>query len=134
VQNTTKGETSSDGLYLRKFTSKMDSQNAQKSWTLANNIESVSSADEIYRFDQKQQQDILTAKPWEKEYVGSYIFRLVSLCFMFAALLYRIFSDRKKDCDSNSTDSNFSRLSRPSDETINRGPVCVRIQNIKHAL
>jgi hypothetical protein len=25
-------------------------------------------------------------------------------------------------------------LSRPSDETINRGPVCVRIQNIKHAL
>jgi hypothetical protein len=24
--------------------------------------------------------------------------------------------------------------SRPSDETINRGPVCVHIQNIKHAL
>ena len=45
----------------------MDAQNAQKSWALANNIESVSGADEIYRFDSKQQQDILTAKPWEKE-------------------------------------------------------------------
>ncbi|KAK7489063.1 hypothetical protein BaRGS_00019724 [Batillaria attramentaria] len=45
----------------------MDSQNAQKSWMLANNIESVSSADEIYRYDAKQQQDILTAKPWEKD-------------------------------------------------------------------
>ncbi|KAL8577105.1 COP9 signalosome complex subunit 5 [Nucella lapillus] len=45
----------------------MDSQNAQKSWGLANNIDSVSSADEIYRYDGKQQQDILTAKPWEKD-------------------------------------------------------------------
>ncbi|XP_076440440.1 COP9 signalosome complex subunit 5-like [Babylonia areolata] len=45
----------------------MDSQNAQKNWTLANNIESVSSADEIYRYDVKQQQDILIAKPWEKD-------------------------------------------------------------------
>lgn len=45
----------------------MDSQNAQKSWMLTNNIESVSSLDEIYRYDAKQQQDILTAKPWEKE-------------------------------------------------------------------
>lgn len=48
----------------------MDAQNAQKSWALANNIEPVSGADEIYRFDSKQQQDILTAKPWEKECVN----------------------------------------------------------------
>lgn len=40
---------------------------AQKSWALANNIETVSGIDEIYRYDKKQQQDILAAKPWEKE-------------------------------------------------------------------
>lgn len=43
---------------------------AQKSWVLANNIETVNVArdvDDIYRYDKKQQQDILIAKPWEKE-------------------------------------------------------------------
>lgn len=40
---------------------------AQKSWEMANNIETISSVDEIYRYDKKQQQDILTAKPWDKE-------------------------------------------------------------------
>lgn len=40
---------------------------AQKTWIMTNNIETVSSLDEIYRYDKKQQQDILTAKPWEKE-------------------------------------------------------------------
>ncbi|KOB63012.1 JAB-MPN domain protein [Operophtera brumata] len=43
---------------------------AQKSWVLANNIETVSVArdvDDIYRYDKKQQQDILIAKPWEKD-------------------------------------------------------------------
>lgn len=40
---------------------------AQKTWELANNIESISTIDEIYRYDRKEQQDILTAKPWEKE-------------------------------------------------------------------
>jgi COP9 signalosome complex subunit 5 len=34
---------------------------------MANNIETISSVDEIYRYDRKQQQDILAAKPWEKE-------------------------------------------------------------------
>lgn len=42
-------------------------QVAQKTWELANKVEVVSSFDEIYRYDKKQQQDILTAKPWEKE-------------------------------------------------------------------
>lgn len=38
-------------------------------WLMANNVETVSSIDEIYRYDRKQQQDMLAAKPWEKEYV-----------------------------------------------------------------
>ena len=45
----------------------MDSKVAKKSWELANNVETVSSVDEIYRYDTKQQQDILTAKPWDRE-------------------------------------------------------------------
>jgi COP9 signalosome complex subunit 5 len=40
---------------------------AQKTWEMANNIETISIIDEIYRYDRKQQQDILAAKPWEKE-------------------------------------------------------------------
>jgi COP9 signalosome complex subunit 5 len=34
---------------------------------MANSIETISSVDEMYRYDRKQQQDILAAKPWEKE-------------------------------------------------------------------
>ncbi|MCL4123686.1 UNVERIFIED_CONTAM: hypothetical protein GTU68_007149 [Idotea baltica] len=40
---------------------------AQKNWELSNNIETVSSQDDIYLYDKKQQQDILQAKPWEKD-------------------------------------------------------------------
>lgn len=40
---------------------------ALKNWVLENDIETVSSADDIYLYDKKQQQDILQAKPWEKE-------------------------------------------------------------------
>ena len=47
----------------------MDSKNAQKTWELSNNLESVGTIDEIYRYDEKQQKDILAAKPWEKEWV-----------------------------------------------------------------
>ena len=42
---------------------------AQKTWEMSNNIETISTVDEIYRYDRKEQQDILAAKPWEKEYV-----------------------------------------------------------------
>ena len=45
----------------------MDSKTAQKTWELSNSVESVNSIDDIYRYDKRQQQDILTAKPWEKE-------------------------------------------------------------------
>lgn len=40
---------------------------AQKTWEMSNNVEMISPIDEIYRYDKKQQQDILSAKPWEKE-------------------------------------------------------------------
>lgn len=42
---------------------------AQKTWEMSNNIEAISTVDEIYRYDRKEQQHILAAKPWEKEYV-----------------------------------------------------------------
>jgi COP9 signalosome complex subunit 5 len=47
----------------------MGSKMAQNSWEMANNVETIQSIDEIYKYNRKQQQDILTAKPWEKEYV-----------------------------------------------------------------
>ena len=40
---------------------------AQQTWELSNNVETISTVDEIYRYDKKEQQDILAAKPWEKE-------------------------------------------------------------------
>lgn len=40
---------------------------AQKTWELVNNIDAVQSVDEIYKYNKKQQQDILTAKPWDKD-------------------------------------------------------------------
>lgn len=40
---------------------------AQQTWEMANSIETVSSIDDIYKYDSKQQQDILAAKPWEKD-------------------------------------------------------------------
>lgn len=39
----------------------------QQTWELANSIETINHIDEIYRYDRKEQQDILAAKPWEKE-------------------------------------------------------------------
>lgn len=40
---------------------------AQKSWEFSNNVEHIGTGDEIFKYDKKQQQDILRAKPWEKE-------------------------------------------------------------------
>ncbi|KAJ8306213.1 hypothetical protein KUTeg_016758 [Tegillarca granosa] len=46
---------------------KMDAKNALKTWEMSNQVENVSSIDDIYRYDRQQHQDILTAKPWDKD-------------------------------------------------------------------
>ncbi|XP_014665533.1 PREDICTED: COP9 signalosome complex subunit 5-like [Priapulus caudatus] len=45
----------------------MDTKMAEQTWEMANSIETVNSVDDIYKYDGKQQQDILAAKPWEKD-------------------------------------------------------------------
>ncbi|KAH6922442.1 hypothetical protein HPB50_013615 [Hyalomma asiaticum] len=45
----------------------MDTTMAQKTWEMSNNVETVQSVDDLYKYNRKQQQDILTAKPWEKD-------------------------------------------------------------------
>lgn len=42
---------------------------AYKTWEMSNSIETVSSVDEIFKYDRQQQQEILQAKPWQKELV-----------------------------------------------------------------
>lgn len=48
-------------------TSENQASIAQQTWEMTNNIETIGTVDEIYRYDKKQQQDILNAKPWEKD-------------------------------------------------------------------
>lgn len=45
----------------------MDAAIAQKTWEMSNNVQTIGTLDEIYHYDKKQHQDILTAKPWEKD-------------------------------------------------------------------
>lgn len=40
---------------------------AQVNWEMLNDIENINAVDEIYKYDDGQQKDILTAKPWEKD-------------------------------------------------------------------
>lgn len=65
--------------------SKAESQKqiAQKNWELTNKVEVINAVDEIYRYDKKQQQDILAAKPWDKEYINILILTGSSLIRLF---------------------------------------------------
>lgn len=47
--------------------SAMDTSMAFKTWEMSNSIETVNSVDEIFKYDRQQQQEILQAKPWQKE-------------------------------------------------------------------
>jgi len=40
---------------------------AKKTFELQNNIETVNTVDEIYKYSHEQQQEILARKPWAKE-------------------------------------------------------------------
>lgn len=55
---------------MASTSSASDSQReiARKTWELSNNMESVNSVDDVYRYDEKQQKDIQSAKPWDKEW------------------------------------------------------------------
>ncbi|XP_030839300.1 COP9 signalosome complex subunit 5 [Strongylocentrotus purpuratus] len=45
----------------------MDREIAQKTWEMSNDVDLVQSVDEIYKYDKKQQHEILQAKPWTKD-------------------------------------------------------------------
>lgn len=54
----------------RKFhnlTMSSSSKTAYKTWEMSNNVQSVATIDDIFRYDAKQHQDILMTKPWDKE-------------------------------------------------------------------
>ena len=54
----------------------MDTSMAFKTWEMSNSIETVNSVDEIFKYDRQQQQEILQAKPWQKEWV---VFRTANI-------------------------------------------------------
>lgn len=49
----------------------MDTSMAFKTWEMSNSMETINSVDEIFKYDRQQQQEILQAKPWQKEWVPS---------------------------------------------------------------
>ncbi len=66
-------------LFAKKIlmaSSSSSSKQAQKQFESANDIKSISN-DELYRFDQQQQQAILDAQPWRREFG---IFLLAFFC------------------------------------------------------
>lgn len=40
---------------------------AQMTWELSNDIQEVGAVEDLYKYNYKQQQDIMAAKPWDKE-------------------------------------------------------------------
>ncbi|CAL4121131.1 unnamed protein product, partial [Meganyctiphanes norvegica] len=58
---------SSTGSNESKTTGMNQAEIAQRNWEISNQMETVNAVDEIYQYDRRQQQDILQAKPWEKD-------------------------------------------------------------------
>ena len=50
---------------------------AQKTWELSNNILEIAPGEEIYKYDRQQQQQMLAAKPWEKDH---HFFKDIKVC------------------------------------------------------
>lgn len=69
--------------------SAMDTSMAYKTWEMSNSIETVSSVDEIFKYDRQQQQEILQAKPWQKEWVQNC---LHWFCKLYALSLSHVMS------------------------------------------
>ena len=44
-----------------------DSATAKATFELSNNIQTVPSVDAVFKYDRAKQQELLSAKPWEKE-------------------------------------------------------------------
>ena len=44
-----------------------DAATAKATFEMANSVKSVPSVDSVFRYDQQKQQELLQAKPWEKE-------------------------------------------------------------------
>ncbi|XP_031632896.1 COP9 signalosome complex subunit 5 [Contarinia nasturtii] len=44
-----------------------DAESAQKRWEIENEIETLPPSDEIFRYDGQEQQQFLSARPWEKD-------------------------------------------------------------------
>lgn len=44
-----------------------DVENARKRWEIENDIEQIPASDEIFRYDAQEQQQFLSARPWEKD-------------------------------------------------------------------
>ena len=47
-----------------------DSATAKATFETANSIRAVSSVDQVFHYDHSKQQELLAAKPWERELVG----------------------------------------------------------------
>ena len=54
---------------------------AQKTWEMSNNILEISSGEEIYKYDKQQQQQMLAAKPWEKDH---HFFKDIKVYILFS--------------------------------------------------
>ena len=54
---------------------------AQKTWEMSNNILEISPGEEIYKYDKQQQQQMLAAKPWEKDH---HFFKDIKVYLLFS--------------------------------------------------